>query len=100
MFNWDISLYSVSRFFRQPPRRSPLHLFSFLQWQLMFDSTFYGQQSSTIEQENRPEKRNSFHANKNLQSTLQAIFTPVLYPVFSVASIECPDSATLTGRNT
>ena len=39
-------------------------------------------------------------ANNKLQSTLFSIFTLVTYPLFVVASIECPDFTTLTGKNT
>ena len=43
---------------------------------------------------------NSSHASNKLQSTLQANFTLVIYPLTNVAFIQWPDSDTLTGKST
>ena len=41
-----------------------------------------------------------FFASNKLQSTLQAILTLIIYPWIFVASFECLDSPTVTGKRT
>ena len=85
---------------QQFPRLTSLYFFSFLNWALKHDCTFCWQHSSGFEQLTALETCISFPASNKLQSTLHASLTLVIYPLIFVASTECPDSTTLTSKNT
>ena len=85
---------------QQLPRLTSLSFFSFLNCPLKHDCNFRWQQTGGFEQLTTLESWKYSLASTKLQSSLQAIFTLVLYPFLFVASLECTDSTTVTGMNT
>ena len=85
---------------QQLPRLTSLSFLSFLYWSLKHDCNFRWQHSGGSEQLTTLENWSYSLAISKLQSTLHAIFTSIIYPLIFVASIECPVSTTMTGRNT
>ena len=98
LFKWDTSFYSVSQFPNNFPD-SPLFtslVFSHDPWNLT--ALIVGNSQVLLNNEPLLKAGSSLTRNK-LESNHHANFTPVIYPIISVASIECPDSAILTDRN-
>ena len=85
---------------QQLPRLTSLYFFTFLKWPLKLDCTFPWQQSSGSENFITPEAGNFYLTSNKIQSILHAIWTRVIYTLIFAASIECPDSTTLTVKNT
>ena len=73
---------------------------SFPNWPLKHDCSFRWQHSGGFEQLTIWKAGNYSIASNKLPSTLHAIFTLIIYPLIFVAAIECPDSTTMTGKNT
>ena len=85
---------------QQLARLTSLSFFSFLNWPFKHGCTFCWQHSGGFEQLATRETGKYSRASNKLQSTLHATFTLVIYPLIFLASIECPDSTTITGNNT
>ena len=85
---------------QQLPTLTSLSFFSFLNWPLKHYCTFSWQDSSGFEQLTTLESWKFSLASNKLQNTLHAISSLVIYPLIIVTSIECPDSTTMTGKNT
>ena len=83
---------------QQLPRLTSLYSFSLLNWPLKHDCSFRLQRSGGSEPLWKAE--NYSLASNKLQSTLHAIFTLDIYSLIFVASIKCPDSRTMTSKNT
>ena len=100
MFNGNDSFCSISQFLNNFPRLTSLYFFSFPNWQLKLNCTIRWQQSGDFEKLTSSESWKFFFATNKLQNTLHAPVTLAIYPLMFAASIENPDSTTLTGKNT
>ena len=76
------------------------YFFSFLKLPLRLDCTFSWKQSGAFKIKLFLKAGNYFLASNKSQRILHAFFVLVVYPLTFVDSIECPDSATLNGKNT
>ena len=88
---------------QQLSRLTSLYFFSFLNRPLNLDCTFPWQHSEGSEQLFTPESwkgGNYSLASNKLQCTLYTIFTRVICTLIFVASIDCPSSPNLAGKNT
>ena len=84
---------------QQPQRLNSLYFFNFLKW--LLEKLHSAQQRwRAIKQLNHPDSWSFSFAIKGIQNYLQAISTLVFYPVVFVASTACPDSATLSAKET
>ena len=100
MFKWDVLSCSVSQFL---DNFLDLPLFiSLVFWNDRWNMTALIVDNIQVVLNNKPVLRagNYSLASNKLKSTLHAIFTLVIYPLIFVAYTECPDSTTLTGKNT
>ena len=78
----------------------PLLLLVFSNDRCYMTAFFVGISQVLLNTERLLKTKNSSHASNKLQSTLQASFTLVIYPLTHVAFIQWPDSDTLTGKST
>ena len=100
MFNWVASFYSVSQFLNNYPDlpRFTSLVFSTDGWNLT--ALFHDNIQVVLNNYSLLKAENYSLASNKLQWTLHEIFTRVIYTLIFVASIERPDSTTLTGKNT
>ena len=100
---WDVHLgpfflLSVA-ISQQLPRFTSLYFFSFLEWLLRLDCACPWQHSGVLKLYSLLEAGSYSLASNKLQCTLHAFFNQVICTLIVVASIECLDSTTLTGKN-
>ena len=82
------------------PRLTSLYFHSFLEWPLKLHCTFRWQLSGAFEQITSPKSWILFFCKYKLTKHFSSIFKPSYLPFIFVASIECTDSSSLTGKNT
>ena len=100
IINWDASFYSASQFLNNFPDlpRFTSWVFSIDHWNMT--ALFVDNIQVVLNKWPLLKVGNYSLASNNLQITPHAFFTLVVYPLIFVASIECSDSTTLTGKNT
>ena len=100
---WDVHLGRFILFSvpisQQLPRLASLYFLSFLNRSLKFDCTFPWQHSGVLNNFSLLKAGNYSLASNKLQCTLYTIFTQVICTLIFVASIDCPSSPTLVGKN-
>ena len=101
---WDVHL---GRFIllsvpisQQLSRLTSLYFFSFLNRPLKLDCTFLDNIQGVLNNYSLLKAGNYSLASNKLQCTLYTIFTRVICTLIFVASIDCPSSPNLAGKNT
>ena len=82
------------------PRLTSIYFFSFLKDRCNLTAFFVGNSQVRLNKKPLLKTVITSLASNKLQSALHAVFTSVFYPLISVASNKCPDSAILTGKKT